>query len=121
MKKEGYISSALKKLAERIASLTVIDPKLIFKNGLALENGKDIHKRLTNNIESYNLDVKRLAEKRKLITAIEKEATDFAKNSLNAVKNDFGDDSTQYETAGGTRVSMRAKPVRKPKPPIAKF
>ena len=39
----------------------------------------------------------------------------FAMRGRAGIKGYFGDDSSEYEQAGGTRSSERKKPVRKPK------
>ena len=40
---------------------------------------------------------------------------DKVKRARNGIKAIYGDDSSQFEMAGGTRVSDRKAPVRKPK------
>ena len=59
------------------------------------------------------------AEQRKLVNekgATAKALSDFITKARLAIKVECGDDSSEYEMAGGTRKSERKKPVRKPKP-----
>src|SRR5262245_20742839 len=43
---------------------------------------------------------------------------DFLKRVRSTVKGVFGDNSTEYQLVGGTRLSERKAPVRKPKAPV---
>lgn len=54
----------------------------------------------------------------KLLT-METALKEFIKRTLGAIGSKYGDDSSEYELAGGMRRSERKKPVRKPKPPQA--
>jgi len=59
------------------------------------------------------------AEQKKLVNekgATARALTDFITRARLAIKVACGDDSSEYEMAGGTRKSERKKPVRKPQP-----
>lgn len=63
------------------------------------------------------------AERRKLVNekgASAKTLRQFITKARLAIKVDCGDDSSEYEMAGGTRKSEFKKPTRKPKPTAAK-
>jgi uncharacterized alpha-E superfamily protein len=47
---------------------------------------------------------------------LQTELWDKVKRVRNGVKANYGDDSSQYEMVGGTRLSERKSPVRKAKP-----
>ncbi len=55
---------------------------------------------------------KKVTDKNKSIKGLR----DAIKRLRNAVKGEYGDDSTEYESVGGKRLSERKPPVRKPKP-----
>jgi flagellar biosynthesis/type III secretory pathway chaperone len=49
--------------------------------------------------------------------AASKQARELLKRIRAAVRGAYGDDSTEYELVGGTRLSERKKPLRKAKTP----
>jgi hypothetical protein len=103
---------ALQKLEQRIKGLKNIDPNLSFQNGLSVQTGEAVKTALISLQEQYNTLLSQLEALRIDISNQEKEATKYCKNALMAVKSNFGDDSSEYEKAGGKPLSKRKTPVR---------
>jgi hypothetical protein len=107
-------------------------PKLLQEAGQVREALEKIDKPLpggvsvkaaTEAISSLNSAVSKLdnlnAEKSRLVnqkTGAARFLRDFITKARLAIKVECGDDSSEYEMAGGTRKSERKKPIRKPKP-----
>ena len=106
-------SPALKQLNDRINGLKAIDPKLVFKNGLSVESAEKLKNDFVNEQNEYNTALALLNAKRTKLAASEKKLTECSKNIFYSVRSEYGDDSLEYEQAGGTRVSQRAKKTRK--------
>ena len=51
------------------------------------------------------------------VEGMEKDLDTMSKNMLVGVRIKHGEDSAEYEMAGGTKASDRKRPVRKPKTP----
>jgi hypothetical protein len=113
MARQRFHSKALKQLKDRLNGLKAIDPQLVLKNGLSVAVGETIQIDLETEQNQYNIELANLDARRQRIANLEKNATDFSKNSLTGVKNDFGDSSVNYQKAGGTPMHLRAKYTKK--------
>jgi hypothetical protein len=115
MARKNSGSPALSKLNARVLGLKSIQEDLVLKNGLSTAIGTDIQVRLKSKLDQISIQQSLLDQSRIELKALEKEANAFSKNSLAAVKNDFGDDAIEVTKTGGVRMSDRAKPVTKAK------
>jgi hypothetical protein len=113
MARKRFNSSALKKLKDRLNGLKAIDSQLVLKNGLSVATGQKIQIELETEQNEYNIELANLDARRQRIANLEKNATEFSKNALTGVKNDFGDSSIEYQKAGGTPMHLRAKRTKK--------
>jgi hypothetical protein len=113
MARQRFHSKALKQLKDRLNGLKAIDTHLVLKNGLSVATGQQIQIDLETEQNEYNIELANLDARRQRIAHLEKNATEFSKNSLTGVKNDFGDSSIQYQKAGGTPLHLRAKYTKK--------
>ncbi len=68
-------------------------------------------------IETRDMELTALKNKRDSLAS---ELSDLVTRTKSGFRAIYGPDSTQYEQAGGTRKSERAKPTRKPKATVAK-
>ena len=113
MARKKFNSSALKKLKERLNGLKAIDSNLVLKNGLSVATGQKIQIELEEEQNQYNIDLANIDARRQRIANLEKTASNFSKNTLLGVKNDYGDSSMEYQKAGGTPTHLRAKSTKK--------
>jgi hypothetical protein len=113
MARKKFNSSALKKLKDRLNGLKAIDAQLVLKNGLSIEAGQKIQTELEAEQNEYNITLTNVDAQRQRIAILEKNASDFSKNALTGVKNDFGDSSIEYQKAGGTPMHLKTKPIKK--------
>jgi hypothetical protein len=104
-----FNSVVLQELRKRINGLKAIKPDLILKNGLSVATSEKVERNLTTLQNDYNILLTLLDRKRHELLAEEKIAQLHSKNLFIGVKNDFGDDSLEYESVGGTRISMRQR------------
>ncbi len=107
----------LMKMEQRLTGLKSISTTLELHNGISVVGGEALKADFKKAEEEYNIMLKNLNIKKDEVKNLEKKLFDFCKNSLVAVKSQFGDDSNEYEQSGGTRASKRQKPTRKAKAP----
>lgn len=105
-------SAALLKAQERLAGLRSIDPKLDFGNGISIASFTREIDSLKKSIDDYNALLFAADDAANAIEQKEREMIISAENVLLSVKVKFGKDSSQYELAGGTRLSDRRRSPR---------
>ena len=116
MARPKFNSLVLQALRKRINGLKAIKPDLVLKNGLSVAHSEKVADSLTTIQDEYNILLTLLDRKRQELLQKEEESKSLSKNIFIGVKNDFGDDSWEYESVGGTRISMRqVKKVKKDK------
>lgn len=115
MARRKKASAILNKAEKRLASIKSIDPKLDLGNGMtAAWYEKEVIK-LRQHIEQYNTMLSQVDDAANAIETAEKQLSSASENMLMGVKIKFGRDSSQYEMAGGTRLSDRRR-RRSPEP-----
>lgn len=107
MARPKFNSTVLQELRKRINGLKSIKPDLILKNGLSVASSERVENHLSTLQNEYNILLTLVDRKRYELLAGEKEAQQLSKNLFIGVKNDYGDDSFEYESVGGTRISLR--------------
>jgi hypothetical protein len=107
-------SPAVERANKRAAALTAIDPALDLGNGLTLASYTASIKAHSDNVDKYNTDLSGLDVELTNIKANEKALDALSARMLKGVSSKFGEDSDQYEKAGGKRTSERVRPQRKP-------
>ena len=106
-----YHSPKLDWARDRQSKLKSIKDDYAFSETHKKANGDAVINELQAAQDEYNdllatIDVKRMELAQK-----EKKATKYYTGALTKVKSDFGEDSDEYEKAGGTRVSKRKSPL----------
>ncbi|MGC1309332.1 MAG: hypothetical protein WA885_19095 [Phormidesmis sp.] len=105
-------SAALLKAQQRLAGIRSIDPKLDLGNGVSVASfTKDVDS-LRVAIDNYNALLSTVDDAANAIEKQEQQIVIAAENVLLSVKVKFGKDSSQYEMAGGTRLSDRRRSPR---------
>jgi hypothetical protein len=113
MARKKRTSPAVGRATKRAAALASIDPVLDLGNGLTLSAYNAAIKSHSHNVEQYNTDPSNLDVSLTNIKANEKALDALSTRMLKGVASKFGEDSDQYEKAGGKRTSERARPKRK--------
>jgi len=108
-------SPKLEQARQRLTGLTAIDPKLDLGGGTSVADGTALLATADKALADYNKLLDQAADALNTVVAQEKLAAAWSKKALNGVSFKYGDDSSEYEQAGGVRRSERKKPVRKPK------
>ncbi len=99
----------------RLAALKSIDTKLDLGDGRDVKSFGDAIVAARTAVSDYNTMLSAVDEKYNAAQKAIKAATALSTRMLSGVGSKWGNDSDQYEKAGGTRASERKKPVRKPK------
>ncbi len=107
-------SIAVEHATTRAAALASIDPKLDLGNGMTLAAYNTAITAQGDAVEQYNTDLSNLDASLTNIKANEKGLDQLSTRMLKGVASKFGEDSDEYEKAGGKRTSERARPQRKP-------
>ena len=108
-------SPSLEAAKARASALVSVDENMDFGKGVSLAAFKTKIKAAEDLLDQYN---QKLSEADDLLNKVEKaedECNDLSSRLLGGVKISYGPDSSEYEKAGGTRSSERAKPGPKPK------
>jgi hypothetical protein len=114
MPAKPYPTDVIEQAQSVLAAWNQIDAKVVF--------GTLTNAALTTDITQANLLVTQMNTLEAQITnlrnqrdTLQTELWDKVKRVRNAVKGNYGDDSSQYEMVGGTRRSERKSPARKAK------
>ncbi len=111
------------KATTRAAALTSISPTLDLGNGVTLAAYQAAIAAIaapeTGKLAVYNAALSTLDGLLNALEADEKALNTLSEKMLAAVGVKYGKDSDEYEQAGGTRSSERAKPTKKKKTPPA--
>ena len=108
-------SVTIERARKRLSGIESIDPALDLGNGLTVKNYRDQIEGLETKLDGYNKSLSDADDERITVTQNEKSLRALSEQYLEAVGVKFGHDSNEYEQAGGTRKSMRKRPVRKKK------
>lgn len=101
--------------SERLNGIKTIDPDLDLGNDLTTALYKSKIDAIKASLDKYNSLLAQADEQANIFDNLEKELRDLNERFLLAVAVRYGKDSNEYEMAGGTRKSDRAKPARKKK------
>jgi hypothetical protein len=109
-------SVSVNRATERANNLASINAKLDLGNGLTLEAYKTKLDAVKAENDIYNTMKSAIDGQLDKVEAMEKELDSMSVNMLAGVRIKHGEDSPEYDMAGGTRRSDRKKAVRKAKP-----
>jgi hypothetical protein len=119
-------SRILDKAQIRILKLRSIDPSMDFGSDRSITTLNQQIEQLNAKLNSYNTALAQIDIAKLEIEAMEKTLGDLIDQMLNGVSVKYGNDSREYEMAGGTRKSDRIRrsaesraknPLPKPVPP----
>lgn len=97
----------------RLAGLRSIDPGLDFGNGISTDRLDAIINTINNTVSRYNGILSEADELYNSYRASLTELRELSNRLLTGVGSKYGKNSSQYEMAGGTRLSERKKRVGK--------
>ena len=109
-----------KRAQTRAAALTAIDPKLDLGNGLTLDSYNTAIAAHEGDVDGYNSNLSDLDAALTDIKANEKKLDQLSTRMLKGVASKFGEDSDEYEKAGGKRTSERKRRATKAAPAAGK-
>ena len=115
MARQKRKSKAVEHALKRAAALAAIDPKLDLGNGLTLDSYNAAITAHEDNVDTYNTTLAGLDTQLTDIKVNEKKLDQLSTRMLKGVSSKFGEDSDEYEKAGGKRTSERKRPVRQKK------
>jgi hypothetical protein len=106
-------STVLEVARQRLSGLKSITPKPDFGPALSIEQYEQETEEFNTNLDKYN-DLLSLVDRlSNELDAAEVQLRDKNRRMLAAVEAHYGPDSSEYESAGGTRTSDRKQPARK--------
>lgn len=106
-------SQVLEAGRQRLAGLKSISPPPTFGPNITLNGFEATISAFDQKLKSYNEAVAALDDLQNGVEADEDNLREMNKRILSAVEAQYGPDSSEYEQAGGTRVSERKKPTPK--------
>jgi hypothetical protein len=112
-------SNILEAARQRLAGLKSITPAPDFGDGLSLTVYEAEINAFSTTIDSYNQELSSLDDKLNALSLAEENLREKNRRMLKATEAKYGPDSSEFEQAGGTRVSDRKRPTRKSKDPLS--
>jgi hypothetical protein len=106
-------STIISDAANRLAGVKSIDPNLDLGNGLTAQAFSDSINAAQTALENYNMALSTVDEKQNIYLEKERALRDVHERVLLAVAARYGKNSNEYEQAGGTRKTDRAKTAKK--------
>jgi hypothetical protein len=116
MARQKRTSSVLEAAHQRLAGLNSITPAPDFGPVLTIAAYSAQISAFSTKLDQYNQLISTLDDLQNQIDAEEASLRDTNKRMLSAAEAHYGSDSSEYEQAGGKRLSDRKKPTRKSKP-----
>ena len=93
----------------RIFKLRAVDSKMDFGSDLNLETLSQQIEQLQTKLNDYNTTIAKLDATKLEIDEMERRMGDLLDQLMNGVSAQYGNDSREYEMAGGTRKSDRVR------------
>lgn len=114
MARRRRTSPILDAARQRLAGLKSITPVPDFGAALTVPAYEAKITGFNNRLDTYNQHLAAIDDEQNAVDAEEEELREMNRRILSAVEATYGPDSSEYEAAGGTRVSERKKPAAKP-------
>ncbi|MBU7586799.1 MAG: hypothetical protein KAF91_28750 [Nostoc sp. TH1S01] len=105
-------SRTLEKAQVRLAGIKSISPTLDVGEGLTVQDYTEKIESLRNSIEAYNSALSDVDVLRTQILENEKTVADYSDKFLRGISYKYGNNSYEYQKAGGTRKSDRKRTTR---------
>jgi HAMP domain-containing protein len=112
MSRKKRTSRILEKAEFRAAGLKAINPTLDFGDARNLNNMTQLIEQLRTKIDAYNTELSVIDSSKTEIEELEKNLGDVTEKMLIAVAFQYGNDSREYQMAGGVRKSDRLRKSR---------
>ncbi|MEH2252861.1 hypothetical protein [Nostoc sp.] len=112
MARQKRNSGVLSKADMRLACVKSISPTLDVGVGLTVKDYTDRIVSLRQSLETYNTILSTIDVLSTQITEKEKDLADYSQQILLGVAHKFGNNSHEYQMAGGTRKSERKRTAR---------
>ncbi|MFN6568288.1 hypothetical protein [Dendronalium sp. ChiSLP03b] len=112
MARQKRSSRTLDKAEVRLASIKSISPSLDVGEGLTVKDYTNKIESLRQSIEAYNTTLSTIDVLLTQIVENEKDLADYSDKILRGIAYKFGNNSHEYQMAGGTRKSDRKRIVR---------
>ncbi len=93
----------------RILKLRAVDPKMDFGSDRNLATLSEQIEQLNTKLNDYNSTIAKLDDTKLEIDEMERRMGDLLDQLMNSVSAQYGNDSREYEMAGGTRKSDRIR------------
>lgn len=103
-------SAVIEKALQRMAGIKSISPTENLGNGMTVAALQQEINDASNALEAYNTLLSKVDDALNRFEELENKLNDTTVRMLEAVSVKYGRDSTEYEMAGGTRLSERKKP-----------
>lgn len=108
-------STVLETARQRLAGLKSITPAPEFGDDLSLAAYEAELNAFSTNLDSYNQELFSLDDKQNAVNAAEANLREKNRRMLRASEAKYGPDSSEFQLAGGTRVSDHKRRTRKSK------
>ncbi|UKO99150.1 hypothetical protein [Nostoc sp. UHCC 0870] len=112
MARQKRNSRMLDKAEIRLASIKSISPTLDVGEGLTVQDYTKKIERLRKSLEAYNTTLSSIDVLLTQIVEYEEDLADYSESILRGVAYKFGNNSHEYQMAGGTRKSDRKRAMR---------
>ncbi|MGD1899307.1 MAG: hypothetical protein ACFB16_20460 [Phormidesmis sp.] len=113
MSQKRRSSRSLEKASVRYDGIKSFDPKLDAGGGYTAQGYLKLINQLRTDISNHNATVSELDALKNRIDDREKELSEYSEKMLIGVAYHYGNDSNEYEMAGGVRKRDRKRPTRK--------
>ena len=110
MSRRKKTSAVIEKALQRLAGIKSISPTENLGNGMTVTALQQEINDASNALEAYNTLLSKVDDALNRFEELENKLNDTTVRMLEAVSVKYGRDSTEYEMAGGTRLSERKKP-----------
>ena len=110
--KNQRTSIALTQAENRLLGLKTINPNLDFGNDRSITKLNICTTELRTKLADYNDTIAALESKKNELRDLEKQLNDLSSIMLKGVGFEYGEDSHEYELAGGVRTSDRVRKSR---------
>ncbi len=110
--KSQRTSTILTKVDARLSGLKTINPTLDFGHNRSVAELSQLTEQLRTKLTHYNDTIAALEASSHELKELEKQVSDLSRQMLQGVGFEYGQDSYEYEWAGGVRTSDRVRKGR---------
>ena len=112
MPRRKRTSRPLEKAELRVAGLKAIDPNMSFDDTCNLQNLTQLIEQFRAMLDNYNAAIAVIDSSKSKLDEMEKTLNNLSDRMLRGVGFKYGDNSSEYELAGGVRISERIRKSR---------